>query len=370
MPNKSQKIRPENRDLHPERFLGSPLVVGINIGLNVITRVARHRSESERAAMVWLHNYAKHRSITADELCGELNLSRADIRRALSDPAEDLSRFMSAVQDRRHRFEQEEALFCETKVARTIDEAATFAQRQQVICEVIGTTRLGKTVAARQHYLLNMHQSIFVKAPEDQSDLTFLEEIAEALGISTSRKRANQLRSQIKKCFGKRGIKMLYIDEAHFLWPDKSVSKPTRIEFVRSLWDRQHPAEIGVLLLATPQYAVSMNNALRDSDRYAPGQWEGRAIRYMLPAENSERELRDIAKTHCPEADESMLDQLVTAAGGTQGGAGFMVNSINLARTLAGDGKLTLVLIRRAQKQMLAGSKVGQEIAQKLKGAK
>jgi hypothetical protein len=62
---------------------------GIQIGLNVITRVARVRTERERSAMIWLHNYARLENLTADALSDELDLSKPDIRAALTDPEAD-----------------------------------------------------------------------------------------------------------------------------------------------------------------------------------------------------------------------------------------------------------------------------------------
>src|SRR5690348_6910929 len=92
-------------DAAPERFLANAKLRGIQIGLNVITRVARVRSERERAAMIWLHNYARFQNLTADALSDELDLSKPDIRAALTDPESDMQRFVRQVEKLRGEFE-------------------------------------------------------------------------------------------------------------------------------------------------------------------------------------------------------------------------------------------------------------------------
>src|ERR1041384_5363250 len=99
---------PEGSESAPERFLASGKLRGINIGLNVITRVARVRPERERNAMIWLHNYARLENLTADALSDELDLSKPDIRTSLTDPdcePQLLNKFIRSVETKRKEFE-------------------------------------------------------------------------------------------------------------------------------------------------------------------------------------------------------------------------------------------------------------------------
>ena len=65
----STRTAPPGSDLSPERGLSSPKIAGINIGLNLVIKVARAHDEPTRRALIWLVNYAHnvHRS-TADAL--------------------------------------------------------------------------------------------------------------------------------------------------------------------------------------------------------------------------------------------------------------------------------------------------------------
>src|SRR5438128_1954686 len=95
-----------NPDESPERHLASGRLRGISIGLNIVARVARVLPEHERDAMFWLHNFARLRDLTADALSSELQLERAEIRRALTDPACDRGQFVRRVSELRIRFEE------------------------------------------------------------------------------------------------------------------------------------------------------------------------------------------------------------------------------------------------------------------------
>ena len=47
---------------------------GIEIGLNIVCRVGRTRSEPERRAMIWCANYARLLGLNADQLAERLRL--------------------------------------------------------------------------------------------------------------------------------------------------------------------------------------------------------------------------------------------------------------------------------------------------------
>src|SRR5436190_8097155 len=91
-------------DLAPERYLASARLRGIGIGMNIVARVARVLPEPERHAMIWLTNFAHLRDMTADSLSGELDLDKVEIRRALTDPDADRTRFVRQVEKLRADF--------------------------------------------------------------------------------------------------------------------------------------------------------------------------------------------------------------------------------------------------------------------------
>lgn len=352
-------------DAAPERFLASSKLRGIQIGLNVITRVARVRSERERSAMIWLHNYARLQNLTADALSDELDLSKPDIRAALTDPDADLQRFVRQVEKLRAEFESTLDAPVRTKPYTILEEGLALAKKRKVPVEIVGHTRMGKTLPAFNWYQRNaMDRGIFVKCPEDESDRTFLAAIADKLGISAiANKKIVQIRPQIVSCFGKGLLDFIVVDEAHFLWPNDRKAKPKRLEFLRGLFDMHVPSQVGVVILATPQFTASMNEAMTDNRRWAPGQWDGRVIRYHFPDTMSDADLRAVAEHHAPDFSGDMIEKLVMHARATHGFCGAMVNAIMLAREkaeLRGSKRVTADILREAQQQMVAGTRIAE----------
>ena len=327
--------------------------------------------------MIWLHNYARTQNLTADALSDELDLSKPEIREALTDPEADITRFVRQVSALRERFEAALPTMVSTKPNQILTEALALAKHKPSIVEVVGITRIGKSIPGFNWFQRNaMDCAVFLTCPEDETDRGFLFELARILGISTTGgKKVGQIRPQIRGCFGKGMIELIVVDEAHFLWPVDKRAKPKRIEFLRGLYDMHIPAQVSVVILASPQHTMNMNIALDEHNRWAPGQWDGRVIRYHLPtnvynAEGklikhamSDEDLRAVAKHHAPEFSEGMIEALVMNAKATSGFCGAMVNAIELARFKAhtrGLKKVTPDILLEAQTQMGSGTKIEQ----------
>src|SRR5690349_4714836 len=88
--------------------LASGELMGIKIGMNHVTHMARVRTEAERSAMLWLTNYAHLRDLTADALSVEVGLTKAEIREALTKPDARLESFTRQVNKLRDKFEREQ----------------------------------------------------------------------------------------------------------------------------------------------------------------------------------------------------------------------------------------------------------------------
>ena len=349
-----------NPEAAPERHLSGAALRGINIGLNVVVRVAAVRTERERRAMIWLTNYARLQGLTADALSERIGLSQDDIRSALTDPDIDLRPFVRAVEGARANFEKCIPQLVRTAVTRDVLEAIGYAGETPGIVEIIGHNRTGKTESAWYQFLRLLDRALWIDCPEDDSDRTFLFEIARAAGIGTgTNKKPDQLRAQVKAIFGDPGISVLFVDEAHRLWPSNPRTKPKRIEFLRSLVDAGKPPKVSVIVIATEQFAESLEAALDKSSRWAPGQWQGRAQRWVLPETLSDAELASVARHHAPDAPEEAIRSLVLQAKASQGFCGIMVNTIRRARFI-GRGKVTRESVDRAQIQIARGTKLEQ----------
>lgn len=349
-------------DAAPERYLASAKVRGINIGLNVVCRVARCRPEPERRAMIWLANYARHRELTADALSEELDLDKAEIRAALTDPDADLARFCREVARVRQGFEAGLPPWVDTAPFKKVRAAFDFARDERVIAEVVGHTRMGKTDAAKDRYLHHLDRAVWLDCPSDESDRTFVFDLARALGIGVGTgKKAVQVKPQVKACFGPGLIDLLIVDEAHFLWPADAKCKPKRIEFLRC--DIHNNGRVGVLVLATPQFTASLQASMNSNPRWAPGQWDGRRVPFYLKDTMSEADLTAVARHHAPEFPEEHLALLVEQAKASAGFCGVMINAIKYARALAraeGEPVVTRARLEDAQAQMARGTRLEQ----------
>ena len=360
-------------DENPERNLASARLRGINIGLNIIARIARVLPQEERDAMLWLHNYARLRDLTADALSAELDLDKSEIRRALTDPEADRGRFVRQVTIVRMAFEKvrgtyrrpdvpsefrligkfDEALgaIADTKVRRKIGNAIRMATRSPQIVEILGKTRLGKSITARHEFLGMMQHAAWLHCPRPGNERDFLNAMADALGVACgSCQKNSQILPKIEACFGPNRIRVLYVDEAHRLWPADWHHEPKRIELLRDWWER---LGLSVIILATDQYAEAVQNAMQ-SERWAPGQWVGRVQPFDLPETLEDGDLAAVARHHAPDANEAVVAQLISHAKTSSGYCGAMVKAIERARfrTEATGGKLTVDEVREAQKQI------------------
>jgi hypothetical protein len=336
--------------------LSHPLLKGINVGLNVVCRVAQVRTEAEAHAMIWLTNYARLMRRTGDALSDELGLDKEKIREALSRPDfEGMKEFVSAVSALRRKFEDDLVKPAETHVSGVVRSAVKTALNERVPVRVEGKWRLGKTVVAEYEFLMNLHQAVWVETPTDNSERTFIDEVGRALGVSLSGgKKVAALRTQIKGVFATGMLKLFFVDEAHYLFPVETDTRPKRLDFVREIFDMRG-VRLGIVLLCSEQYSLAMQDMLNHNTKWAPGQWDGREIPFPLRDSLKDHELAAIARWHAPQADKEAIAYLVEMAKANEGYAGKAVNCIKLARQIyLEDGKLTVDSIRKAQGQMEA----------------
>ncbi len=352
-------------DAAPERYLSHSSVCGIHIGLHVICRIARALPEPDGRAMIWLHNYARLRRLTADALCTEAGLTMAHIRAALTDPelaADERDCFTAAVQVLRAKFEATIPALYLSQPTQTVAKAFRFALRHKKLVEVIGLNRTGKSESARVQYWRNLDRCVWFDVPAEESDRDFYAGLAEELGIAAARNtrsRCNQLRLQIAAVFGSGLIDTLILDEAHNLWPTNPEAKPKRLEFARVNIHRD--GAVGIVVLATPQFSTSLQKVMDESPRFAPGQYDGRVVRYHLQETMSDEDLAGVARWHAPEFSDEMIAQLVLGAKAQEGFCGLMVNMILLAREQAeDDGRkaVTLADVKTAGAMMARGSRI------------
>ena len=343
----------------------------IEIGLNIVCRVARARTEPERRAMIWCVNYANLRGLNADQLAATLELDKRTIRAALTNPEEDLTRFMTAIAKERGMFEEGIRPLVETTPARIAREAVQFAARRPSIVECVGPSRSGKSVAVEHEYWLLLDRAIMIECPTGDSERELHESLAAALGISCNTgKKSHQVRVQIASCCSPDMISVVIVDEFHRVWPrNPKENLPKRLEYLRFLYrDGKGASIVGV---GTLQFSANLLTAMKDNPRWSPDQWYGRRVPFYTPETMSERELEAIARYHAPDFEEELIVSLAQQALACDGFAGLIVNTIDLARDKADklrSPKVTSEILTEAQAQMARGTLIEQIAQEQVNG--
>ncbi len=336
----------------------------INIGLNFTVKVARTRSPRERNAILWLANYLHREQRTADQLTELLGAPREDIRAALTNPEADIRHTVQKIESLRAVMDANLRLPANTAFFRRVEKTARFAMEKGALTEVIKKTRTGKTTTADYIHLKNLDRSLYYECTDGESFSDFIFDFARAVGISVGNgKTTSQIKAQIRALFGRNAINLLIIDEGHKLWPSDITLKPRRIEFLRSLWDR-NKRQLAIVILSTPQAIVSANQALGSSKRWAPGQWEGRIVRFHGEEVTSDEDHESVVRWHFPEGTPAMIDLLVKFVKISPGFYGALENVIDLARFEAADSKMpmTISVIREAIQESIKKTPLEQEL--------
>jgi hypothetical protein len=352
-------------------------MTSLPIALPIIARVARSLPAPERRALLWLTNYARLLDLPQEALAAALRLDPGEIRRALTDPACDRAAFVRAIAALRQKFEAglktpraerktpppfKSKLFrdacgplANTKIARKVTNAIRFAarDREPQIVEIIGRTRLGKSIAAAHEYFRRLDHAVWIVVPPTLDERSFYLAFANALGIAaSSADRNSALAAQIESCLGPDLISLAIVEEAHRNWPAGPRRAPRRLDHWRDWWEYHSLASVH---LSTPQAAQRERAVLlRDDARWEIGQWIGRRQCFDLPATMDDADLEAVARCHAPAASRAALDQLISHAKTSRGYAGVIARTVERATfKLAGNSSMTLLeAIKDAQKQI------------------
>lgn len=331
----------------PASYLACSEIAGLQIGLHVIGRVARARTEAQKRAMVWVHNYARILQISADMLSEQLGLARREINEALSHPAcPHIGKFVDAQQRLRASFEASLPKLVPTRVTRKVRDGMQEAAEDRVLSEIIGPERVGKSEAFEDGYLRNwMDQGILISCPQSRDMHAFIARIALAMGIQVrSGKGTGRIADQIFATLATGVIGLICIDEGQNLWPSNiETQRPERLEFLRDAWDVGEinrrarrgidgGGGLGLAICATPQFSDAMNLAIQTAGRWKPGQLEGRMRRSHTPYTLTKDEVTRIAKFHAPDFPANAIATLVDLTLASTGLLGFLVNVIGKVR--------------------------------------
>lgn len=341
----------------------------IQVSGSVVINVGRTREKPDRDAINWLFFYQLREQMTAKRLVDLVGVDATSLRAAFTRPDFDVSALVPKIEKLRAKAEAFVRQPAESDVFALCARGFRIAKETHSMVEVIVKTREGKTTAADWCHLKNMHDTVYVYCRNEKNERDFIWGVARAHGLAVGNGNTlTQLREQIRSMYGNGGLAALILDESHRIYPKNIQDEPTRIEFIRSIWD-EHTDDVGIVSFATPQSVITLNLMMKLNERWAPGQYSGRVIRLdssrKKPTENC---LRKVARWHCPEGTDAMIEQLAKFAKISDGLLGSMINTLKVARMDAKDERRTLSVdhIQRAQLESLTP---GSELEQKLRTA-
>ena len=203
--------------------------------------------------------------------------------------------------------------FINTEISGKVFEALDYSLSQRCLVLIEGLERRGKTFAAKAWCQQHPGEARFVTVPSTSDDIGFFHAIARGLGLSSGgTTKAVQLRDKIHETIYRSKL-MLVFDSAHFLFPQTNYREaiPQRITWLlTSLVDEGVP----VALISTPQFSLTQQITAERS-KWRDAQLTGRIMHFeKLPDELSEADLRAVARSFLPDADERTITMAVRYA--------------------------------------------------------
>lgn len=172
------------------------------------------------------------------------------------------------------------SIFVHTPVTERIWEALDYARDYSAAVLICGPTGSSKTSTVLEWASQNNHgRSIYVSCPSGCSRPRFVQAIAKAMEISVRRKDSMGTEESIKKALNRRRI--LIIDEAGHVIPDKKHDVDPPLEFARDLHDTTGCA---VAIVVTDCYWDAM---LHGRQSHVLEQWVGRISHRVIVPRNT-----------------------------------------------------------------------------------
>ncbi|MDE3068607.1 MAG: AAA family ATPase [Verrucomicrobiota bacterium] len=197
-----------------------------------------------------------------------------------------------------------------TAIGRKIWETLDYALATRSMVLVDGLEGRGKTEAVKAWCELHLGTARFVSLKGITSKTTAFREIAKALGIASSyTRKATEMQLRIEDVL-KQSKLLLLLDEAHFLFNQsrRMYSRPELIDWLdTSIVNRG----LGSALVTTPRFIVCMTRAA-DQVEWNYRQFRRRVARWVkLPPQNTEEDIRAIARSVFKNAPDAAIQEIV-----------------------------------------------------------
>jgi DNA transposition AAA+ family ATPase len=205
---------------------------------------------------------------------------------------------------------QGRAAFCRTEIGKKIWDTLDFALARRRMVVLDGLEGRGKTEAVKAWCALHLGTARFVSLKGVTNKTTAFRDMAKALGIASSYTRtAPEMQARIEDVL-KRSKLMLVLDEAHFLFnqSQRMYTRPELVDWIDTAICNQG---VGIALVTTPQFIACMTRAA-DQVEWNYRQFRRRVARWTtLPAQNTEADIKAVARSVFKNADTQMVSKIV-----------------------------------------------------------
>jgi len=242
------------------------------------------------------------------DLCSQPHYNAAPGPSWFPDVAEVLFDYMAL------HAERKKAELAETQVSKIVFDAFDYAWEKKKLVRITGNTRFGKSESVRAYCAMYPGRFRRVEVPGGDAESDLIRVLADSIGMEIPFGRLRTEKRQQAEDILRHGSIGIALDECHYLFPCNITPNcsPSRLIWVRShIIDRQLPC----VLIATPQAYETQERRFRNRTGYNMEQFGGRFdLDKELPNTLSQGDLMAIARHHCPNASQVVLEVLVGAA--------------------------------------------------------
>jgi DNA transposition AAA+ family ATPase len=307
----------------------------INIPLNLNNW--KDLPDEVRDELLWFHQYLLDNDLSMTAAAEAIGYDNSVVFRVLKGIYEgSYENVVKAIQ--KYRWQQNKSAqhteFVETQVSKLVFAGLNYALTNNSITIIIGESRMGKSVSAKEWAARNNHgRSVFVTAPVVGGVGGLVRQIASRCGVNKNRS-VNDIIESLYRAFN--GKRILIVDEAHRLMPTKlTVVNPVNVELLRDLHDQTGCA---LALLATRRFTHQMKKGV-----YQYEQLVGRVgMPIMLPQKIKRDDVLPIVRQFIKTPSDALLTRMHEIAN-SPGRLGIMVETLKAARRIAASQKARLV---------------------------
>jgi DNA transposition AAA+ family ATPase len=285
--------------------------------------------------LLWFHQFVLDQKLDWKEAASALGYDRSTVFRALKGTYEgawpkivDAIRSFRKLTEQRGTIQQNE--FAENSISAVIFAGLDYAMANNSITLIVGESRSGKTIAAKEWQRRNNHgRSVLITAPPLGGAQAIVRQVAASVGVNKSQKMGAMMEG-IYRAFNPNRI--LIVDEAHRCLPtDGRTVNPATLEFLRDLHDQ---TKCALALISTKR----LPDKLQKGD-YQYEQLIGRiGMPIRVKTKITAKDVSPIVRQFIPEPSAELMAEMVRIAN-EPGRLGILTETLKVASRIAAKEK-------------------------------